>query len=190
MRFGCGRRASIDPDSEGRSTFSSADWFDHTPAMGRQGSPKEQVVMLAVIIAPLSSCGEDESSDRPLRDTANPEVSDAGIDADRPETSSDGWGADAAQSNVGVCDETPSPRGADRSIDRSVVGVKVVLTYGGRPVVFGEPFALPVGSLILTTFRFFASDFTLLTRGSQRYDLPDRGARRDLRGRHVPLWTQ
>ena len=49
---------------------------------------------------------------------------------------------------------------------RSIVTVVVDPTYAGKPVVFGEPFALPDGgTLTVSNFRFYVSDFQVVVGG-------------------------
>jgi hypothetical protein len=51
---------------------------------------------------------------------------------------------------------------------RSIVTVVADPTYAGKPVVFGEPFALPNGgTLTVSNFRFFVSDFQVVMGGDQ-----------------------
>ncbi len=66
-------------------------------------------------------------------------------------------------SSENTCLESPAPRGTARSL----VTFNVVFTYGGKPVIFGEPFAVPTGTLTLTNLRFFASNFALLTAAGE-----------------------
>lgn len=57
------------------------------------------------------------------------------------------------------CLESPQPQAGARSVVTMTVG----LEYGGKPVPFGEPFALAGGgTLTIGNFRFFVSDFMLL----------------------------
>ena len=122
--------------------------------------------MFALTLAALASgCGSSDPNPAPQAQgdaaAADAAVADAGTGAVLPDAppgsaaDTAGVGAPAAPA---VCLESPAPRFAGRP----VVTVDVELTYAGKPIVFGEPFALPTGTLTVTNLRFYLSDLALL----------------------------
>ncbi|HET6281832.1 MAG TPA: MbnP family protein [Polyangia bacterium] len=83
--------------------------------------------------------------------------------SDPPFSGNDGGGAWTGKP-LSACDESPKAQPGARTI----VTVVVDPTYAGKPVVFGELFALPNGgTLTVSNFRFFASDLQVVIAGGQ-----------------------
>jgi hypothetical protein len=116
-------------------------------------------------ISTASHANDAAAADAVVADGAPPvgAAPDAGAADVQPDAAS--LAPDAAtEPPPAACVEAPAPRPGTRSL----VTLAVDLTYGGKPVTYGEPFALPGGgTLTLSNFRFFLSDVTLLRRGDQ-----------------------
>ncbi|HEY0709805.1 MAG TPA: MbnP family protein [Polyangia bacterium] len=117
---------------------------------------------IVVTLTALSlACGSDKGSVLKPHDAAAadaPLVTDVTAPADvRPDLATDTGSPSAPR--AGMCAEKPLPRGQSRV----PVTFHVVLTHAGKPVSFGEPFPVTGGTLTLTNFRFFLSDFALVT---------------------------
>jgi hypothetical protein len=80
-----------------------------------------------------------------------------------------------------TCDEVPIPwPGA-----RVPVRVDIELTYAGKPFEFGQPVALPAGTLTLTSLRFYLSELAFLRPNYQAVPVDVVGAD----GKPVPYGT-
>jgi hypothetical protein len=103
---------------------------------------------------PDPGTGEDAADSKDARPPSGPFPADAGVIAMATDCAPD--------SQPGVtgpaCIEKPAPRPGPRA----PLTVNVELTYGGKPIVFGEPFAVADGTLTLTNFRFYISEIALL----------------------------
>ena len=121
-----------------------------------------------LLVALLAGCSSGPlttaaGNDAGAKETPTPDAAIAGMDT------AAGDAATTPNVDAGVampapqCIESPQPQpGA-----RSTVTVSADLLYAGKPVVYGEPFALPSGgTLTVSDFRFFVSDVTLLRQGA------------------------
>jgi hypothetical protein len=125
--------------------------------------PRPAQLLLAAL---LFGCGSAAIPAKPDRPDAAPPVdrhapdATAAVTADTAPSVEDGTGGSPA---AVTCEENVAPPPGVAAL----VGVRILLTYAGKPIEFGQPVALAKGTLTLTTFRFYLSDLALVRKGGQ-----------------------
>lgn len=126
--------------------------------------PAESHLVIALLAVLATACDSEKGPASPGDAGLPGTATDVAAPADAAADVASDTGAPTPPS---ACPENPVPRGQGRI----PLPVDIVLTYAGKPVVFGEPFPVTGGTLTLTNFRLLLSDFALVKANGESVDV-------------------